>query len=513
MKGDGGIGACLFPISQSPHLPKFVLPHLPNEFFVDRKIRILVAENDSAFVRMLDDSLEESTSLYDIERVSSGEKCLQMLRKEKFDILLLDHTLSDGPGLDWLRRFNALGVGIPTIFVTAKGDPRLAMEAMKEGIFDYINRSAECAKAFPFVVHRAEEGHSLMLGQLETLVEKGLERVRLKKEVEWLRAQYRERFPSGGFIAVSRKMKEVLSLAEKLAQSSDTTVLVEGETGTGKELLAEYIHFLSSRFPFPFIPVNCGVIPKDLFESELFGYEKGAFTGAAEKGKVGQFEAAEKGTLFLDEVGELSPSAQVKILRVLEEKEYFKVGGIEKKKTGVRIIAATNKIMDSEVRKGTFRDDLYFRLNVVKLSIPPLRERREDIFALCRFFVDRFNTQFKKGFMQISRQAEEKILTYPWPGNIRELRNAVERIVLLEKGDVILGKHLSFLGEKEGSQRERGRFKPPIPPGGIILDEVEKAYITEALKMKKRNKIQAAKILGISRSALLYRMGKYGIED
>ena len=308
-------------------------------------------------------------------------------------------------------------------------------------------------------------------------------------------------------------MKELLGLAVELAWSSDTTVLIEGETGTGKELLAEYIHFLSPRSPFPFLPVNCGAIPKDLFESELFGYEKGAFTGAVEKGKVGQFEAAEKGTLFLDEVGELSPSAQVKILRVLEEKEYFKVGGIEKKKADVRIIAATNKILESEVKKGNFRDDLYFRLNVVKLSIPPLRDRREDILPLFRFFVDRYNAQFKKGFIQISREAEEKILTYPWPGNIRELRNAVERVVLLEKGEVILGKHLSFLGEKEGSQRERGHFKPSIPPGGIVLDDVEKAYITEALKMKKGNKIQAAKILGISRSALLYRMGKYGIKD
>jgi len=308
-------------------------------------------------------------------------------------------------------------------------------------------------------------------------------------------------------------MKELLGLAVELAWSSDTTVLIEGETGTGKELLAEYIHFLSPRSPFPFLPVNCGAIPKDLFESELFGYEKGAFTGAVEKGKVGQFEAAEKGTLFLDEVGELSPSAQVKILRVLEEKEYFKVGGIEKKKADVRIIAATNKILESEVKKGNFRDDLYFRLNVVKLSIPPLRDRREDILPLFRFFVDRYNAQFKKRFVQISREAEEKILPYPWPGNIREVRNAVERVVLLEKGDMILGKHLSFLGEKEGSQRERGRFTPSIPPGGIVLDDVEKAYITEALRMKKGNKIQAAKILGISRSALLYRMGKYGIKD
>jgi transcriptional regulator with PAS, ATPase and Fis domain len=306
-------------------------------------------------------------------------------------------------------------------------------------------------------------------------------------------------------------MREVLELAEKVAQGSETTVLIEGETGTGKELLAEYIHFLSPRSSFPFIAINCGAIPKDLLESEFFGYEKGAFTGALEKGKMGKVEAAEKGTLFLDEVGELSPSAQVKVLRVLEEKEYFKVGGVDKKKADVRIVAATNKDLESEVKKGNFRNDLYFRLNVVRLQIPPLRQRKEDILPLVRFFVDRFNEQFKKGFVQISKEAEEKILSYPWLGNIRELRNAVERIILLEKGDTILGKHLSFLGNG-GGEKEDLQFKPFIPSQGVVLEDVEKEYILEALRMKKGNKIQAAKLLGISRSALLYRMQKYGIK-
>jgi transcriptional regulator with PAS, ATPase and Fis domain len=348
---------------------------------------------------------------------------------------------------------------------------------------------------------------------MEDLIKKGLERVRLKKEVEWLRAQYQEKFRSGGIIGVSQKMKDLLELAEKLAQGSETTVLIEGETGTGKELLAEYIHFLSPRSSFPFIPINCGAIPKDLFESELFGYEKGAFTGALEKGKMGKVEAAEKGTLFLDEVGELSPSAQVKVLRVLEEKEYFKLGGVDQRKADVRIIAATNKDLESEVKKGNFRDDLYFRLNVVKLHIPPLRERKEDILPLFRFFVHRFNEQFKKSFVETSQEAEECIVSYPWLGNVRELRNTAERIVLLEKGDTILGKHLSFLTGREGPSDETARFKPFIPPQGIILDKVEKEYILEALRMKKGNKSEAAKMLGVSRSALIYRMEKYGIEN
>jgi two-component system response regulator AtoC len=369
----------------------------------------------------------------------------------------------------------------------------MAVNSMKIGAFDFLVKPFE-------------------LDQVEDLIKKGLDRVRLKKEVEWLRAQYQEKFRSGGIIGVSRETKEVLGLAEKVAQGSETTVLIEGETGTGKELLAEYIHFLSPRSSFPFIPINCGAIPKDLFESELFGYEKGAFTGALEKGKMGRAEAAEKGTLFLDEVGELPPSAQVKVLRVLDEKEYFKVGGVEKKKADVRIIAATNRDLGSEVRKGNFRDDLYFRLNVIRLHIPPLRDRKEDILPLFQFFLERFNEQFKKGFVQISEEAKEFILNYPWLGNIRELRNTVERIVLLEKGDVIFGKHLSFLSVKEGPQPEVGPFKAVIPSRGIMLENVEKEYILEALKIKKGNKIQAAKMLGISRSALLYRMGKYGIK-
>jgi DNA-binding NtrC family response regulator len=378
--------------------------------------------------------------------------------------------------------------------MTAQGSIDLAVNSMKMGAFDFLVKPFE-------------------LDQVEALIKKGLERIRLKKEVEWLRAQYQEKFRSGGIIGVSQKMKGVMGLAEKVAQGSETTVLIEGETGTGKELLAEYIHFLSPRSSFPFIPINCGAIPKDLFESELFGYEKGAFTGALEKGKIGKVEAAEKGTLFLDEVGELSPSAQVKVLRVLEEKEYFRVGGVEKKKADVRIIAATNKDLESEVKKGNFRDDLYFRLNVVKMKIPPLRERKEDILPLFRFFIERFNGQFKKGFVQISQEAEERILSYPWLGNIREVRNAVERIILLEKGDTIRGKHLSFLGEGEGQREEGFQYKPSIPSQGIVLDEVEKQYILEALRMKKGNKIQAAKLLGISRSALLYRMQKYGIKS
>jgi DNA-binding NtrC family response regulator len=456
------------------------------------RFKILVIDDEP----ILRDSLEIAlkTSGYEVLTAPTGEEGLERFQKENPDLVLLDHWLPGINGDEVLRRIKEEDPEAPIIIMTAQGSIEMAVNLMKMGAFDFLVKPFE-------------------LDHVEDLIKKALERVRLKKEVEWLRAQYEQRFHSGGVIGVSQKMKDLLELAKKLAPGSETTVLIEGETGTGKELLAEYIHFLSPRSSFPFVPINCGAIPKDLFESELFGYERGAFTGALEKGKAGKVEAAGKGTLFLDEVGELPPTAQVKVLRVLEEKEYFKVGGVEKKKADVRIIAATNKDLECEVKKGNFRDDLYFRLNVVKLQIPPLRERKGDILPLFRFFVSRFNEQFKKEFLQISKEAEETILSYSWAGNIRELRNAVERIVLLEKGDTILGKHLSFLTEKEGSSEETTRFQPFIPPRGIILDQVEKEYILEALSIKKGNKSEAAKILGISRSALLYRMEKYGIKN
>lgn len=451
------------------------------------QFKILVVDDEPILRGSLEVALRSSG--YDVVTARTGEEGLERFKNESPDLILLDQWLPGINGDEVLRRVKEEAPDIPVIIMTAQGSIEMAVNSMKMGAFDFLIKPFE-------------------LDQVEELIKKGLEKIRLKKEVEWLRTQYQEKFRSGGIIGVSQKMREVSELAEKVAQGSETTVLLEGETGTGKELLAEYIHFLSPRSSFPFIPINCGAIPKDLFESELFGYEKGSFTGALEKGKIGKVEAAEKGTLFLDEVGELSPSAQVKVLRVLEEKEYFRVGGVEKRKANVRIIAATNKDLEGEIKRGNFREDLYFRLNVVKLTIPPLRERKEDILPLFKFFMNHFNEQFKKGFFHISPEAKEIILSYPWFGNIRELRNVVERIILLEKGDQIDQKHLAFLSKRE----DKVEFKPVIPAQGVILEEVEKNYIIEALRMKKGNKMQAAKLLGISRSALLYRMEKYGIK-
>ena len=453
--------------------------------------RILVIDDEPTLRESLQIAL--TASGYELKTARTGEEGLELFARESPDLVLLDHWLPGINGDQVLQRIKDANPEIPVIIMTAQGSVDLAVQSMKMGAFDFLVKPFE-------------------LDQIEALVQKGLERTRLKKELEWLRARYREKFRSGGIIGASPKMKGVLLLAEKLAASSDTTVLIEGETGTGKELLAEYLHSLSPRASFPFVPVNCGAFPQELLESELFGYERGAFTGASEKGKVGRIESAEKGTLFLDEVGELPPPAQVKILRVLEEKEYFKLGSVEKKKADVRFIAATNKDLEAGVKNGKFRDDLFFRLNVVRMRVPPLRERQEDVLALFHFFMARFNEQFRKGFLRISPGAEERLLSHPWPGNVRELRNAVERILLLERGDTIQEKHLPFLGARE-EEKPDFQARPVIPPQGVILDEVMKEYIVEALKMKKGNKIQAAKLLGISRSALLYRMEKYGMKD
>ncbi len=450
------------------------------------KFKILIIDDEPILRQSLEVALRASG--YEVFSSHTGEEGLEIFEKEDPDLVLLDHWLPGINGNEVLLRIKEKSPQLPVIIMTAQGSIEIAVNSMKSGAFDFIVK--------PFD-----------LAQIERVIERGIEQIRLKKEVQWLRAQYQERFRQGGIIGVSQKMKDVIELAEKVAKSPDTTILIEGETGTGKELLAEYIHFLSPRSQYPFVTINCGAIPKDLIESELFGYEKGAFTGAAERGKIGKIESADKGTIFLDEVGELSPSAQVKILRILEEKEYYKVGSVEKKKADIRIISATNKNLEAEVNRGNFREDLYFRLNVIKIYIPPLRERKDDILPLFKFFMNRFNEQFKKNFIHISQNAELMILSYSWPGNVRELRNAVERIVLLENGDTITENHLNFLKEKE----ERFEFKPILPPYGVILEDIEKKYIIEALKIKKGNKLQAAKMLGISRSALLYRMAKYGL--
>jgi len=307
-------------------------------------------------------------------------------------------------------------------------------------------------------------------------------------------------------------MKLALRLADTIARSYDTTVLIEGKTGTGKEVIARLIHHRSDRFDKPFVSINCGAISKDLVESELFGYEKGTFTGGLQEGKKGKFEAANGGTVLLDEISELLPAAQVKLLTFLEEKAFYPVGGAEKRHVDVRIIAATNKSLEEGIREGTFREDLYYRLNVARITIPPLRERHEDIEALTVFFMDKFNQRFRKNFQGVSDEARRLLADHPWTGNVRELRNAIERVMLMEDAPEITRKHLEFLS---ASAPLAGAEESPawrIPPAGLNLDEMNRDLIIQALERCGGNRTKAAKLLGMSRPTMIYRIEKYGIQ-
>lgn len=337
-------------------------------------------------------------------------------------------------------------------------------------------------------------------------------------------------------IGESRKMKEAVQSALKVAKSRDTTVLIEGETGTGKELIARIIHDNSGRAARPYVCLNCGAVNRDLVESEFFGYEKGTFTGGLQDGKKGKFELADGGTVLLDEISELVPSAQVKLLRFLEEREFYPVGGTETKRVDVRIVALTNKSLEDEIKKGTFREDLFYRLNVVKISLPSLRSRREDILSIALFYMNIFNRKFGKSFRGFSRDASDALVNFSWPGNVRELKNVIERVIVMEDDRIIKPQHLAFLEhQRSSSDAAAGKGAEPavsrlmkeafehskqkenpgmeIPASGISLDELNKRLILHALHITKGNRAQAAKLLGISRAAAIYRIQKYGLEN
>jgi len=338
--------------------------------------------------------------------------------------------------------------------------------------------------------------------------------------------------PKVVMIGKSQGIQQAIRLASKAAKSPDTTVLIEGETGTGKELIAKIIHEYSSRAGKPYVCINCGAITKELVESELFGYEKGTFTGGLHDGKKGKFEIAHGGSILLDEISEIIPTTQVKLLRVIEEREFYPVGGTVGKKVDVRIIAATNRSLEVGIQEGSFRKDLYFRLNVVKIQLPALRDRKLDIIPLASFFMNTFNNKFGKAFNGISNGAEDILVRYPWPGNVRELRNVIERIMLLEDGKVIQPCHLDFLSlqsstvcqpayiEKEfhipdlkkhtfAYSKQKPDAGVEISTPGITLDEMNKQVIIHALQLAGGNRSKAARMLGISRATAVYRINKY----
>src|SRR5215213_10784864 len=411
--------------------------------------RILIADDHDALRRGLRRGLTEAG--HEVDEASNGNAAIERLHETSFDIVLSDLKMGGSDGMDVLRTTRAMHPTTAVILMTAFGTVNTAVEAMKIGAFDYVQK--------PFEIE-----------EMELKVNKAIEHRRLKNEVEYLRHTQGDIYDFDRIVGASGALQSVLAIVKKVAKSN-TTVLVRGETGTGKELIAGATHHNSLRAGRNFVKVNCAALQENLLESELFGHEKGAFTGA-DKQRIGRFEQADGGTLFLDEVGDMSPNTQAKILRVLQEHEFERLGGTRTLKVDVRLIAATNRDLSAMVAAGQFREDLYYRLNVVTIEMPPLRERKEDIGALAGFFIRRFAGELKKKMQGLDADALKLLMRYHWPGNIRELENAIERAMLLAEGTQIAVNDLRLGDSVSASSPRDGSSIVKIPPTGIPLEEV-----------------------------------------
>ncbi len=450
--------------------------------------RILVVDDEKMITASLKQGLEKEG--YDVLVASSGEEGLEHFRVESPDIALLDINLPRMDGikvLDAIKKFDKDAI---VIMITAYGGVDSAVRAMKLGAYDYIEKPFDLAR-------------------LNIVLKKALETATLKREVRQLRGEQQEKYSFDNIIGESDVIRKVASVARKIAESDATTILIHGESGTGKDLLAKVIHFNSSRADKAFIEITCTALPETLIESELFGYEKGAFTDA-KTAKKGLVELADGGTIYLDEIGDMKPSTQAKLLRVIEEKTFKRIGGLRDIKVDVRVIAATNKNLEDAVKGGDFREDLYYRLKVIPIYMPPLSERREDIILLIKYFINVFSRELKKNPKELSADAKKILADYSWPGNIRELKNVIERVFILEEGDAILPEHLPkdiSITAARGDERNKSTFA--LPYEGISLENVEKDFIRQALQISSGNQTKAAKLLGLSRDALRYRMQKF----
>ncbi len=444
--------------------------------------KILIADDEPNMIWALKKALSKEE--YEIISADNGEEAVDSLIEDP-DLIIMDLKMPKMNGLEALRKIKEINPKIPVIMITAHGTTDTAVEAMKIGALDYISK--------PFDID-----------ELKVVIKKALEYKSLNDEINYLRERLDE--SSSKIVFKSRSMEEVLKLVYKVAPT-DATVLILGESGTGKELIADEIHRLSKKNKGPLIKMNCGAFAESLLESELFGYEKGAFTGAVSK-KKGKFELAEGGTVFLDEIGEISEAMQVKLLRVLQEKEFERVGGETTIKGDFRIIAATNKDLKEMVDDNKFREDLYYRLNVVPIKISPLRERKDDIPLLIDYSIDKFSSQMGKNRFRISNEALDLMMKYDWPGNIRELQNIVERCVILASGQEII---VDLLPNEIRNRNNLINSNIILPEEGLSLEEVEKNLIVQALERTDQNQTNAAKLLGITRHTLIYRMEKYNI--
>jgi len=447
---------------------------------------ILIIEDEAKMRRLLELNLSDDG----FKTLSAGdaESGLKLLASEPVHLALTDLKLPGMSGLEFLEAAKQQNPALPVVVMTAFGSVETAVEAMKAGASDYVLK--------PF-----------SLAEIRLVVHKELDNSRLREENRSLREALGQKYSHPNIVAVSPKMQEVLATVERVAPTN-STVLLGGESGVGKDLIARAIHEKSRRSSGPFIKINSTAIPENLLESELFGYEKGAFTGAATS-KPGKFELADKGTLFLDEIGDVPAATQVKLLRVLQEREFERLGGTRTIKVDVRLLAATNRDLRAALEEGTFREDLYYRLNVVPIDIPPLREHKEDVPGLANLFLSRFAKDSGKAITAISPAAMQLLTSHYWPGNVRELQNVIERACALAAGSQLEAADIQLDSPRNRAGTAADRFLPD----GMTLDQWEDEMIREAIKRASGNKSQAARLLGLSRNALRYRLSKIGIDD
>lgn len=461
---------------------------------VMKRKRILIAEDEAKMRRVLELNLRDR---YELDFAVNGQEAVVLIQEKPIDLVLTDMKMPVKDGISLLHDAKRMRPGLPVILLTAYGSVESAVKAMKEGAYDYIVKP-------------------LKMDEIEMVIDKALAHADLVRENRYLRAELKRSYGLDSIISVNPKVLEILDLVRQIADSK-ATVLLEGESGTGKELVARALHSSSQRASGPFVAVNCSAIPRELLESELFGYDKGAFTGAARM-KIGSFEMANDGTLFLDEIGEMPKELQAKILRALEGYQFMRVGGVESIEVDTRVVTATNKSLREAVRAGTFREDLYYRLNVVTLRLPPLRERKEDIPLLVRHFVQKHHEESKGPAFEVSEEALSVLQRYDWPGNVRELENCVVRAMVLAKSQVI---QVDDLPSEIGAGREG------IPQGDLptwedlkgakraardrITEEIERTFIEEGLRRNMGNVSRSAQAMGIDRRQLQNMIRKYGI--
>ena len=447
--------------------------------------KILIVDDETAHCQMLEAVLK--VEKYATQRAQDGQSAIEAVKERFYDLILMDIRMNRVGGIEALEKIKEISPDIPIIMMTAYGSVDTAVQAMRSGAYDYLTKPLD-------------------IDELKILVAKALRHHQLEKENIFLKEQLGSRFDFSNIIGRSRAMKELLETVAMVAPS-EATVLILGESGTGKELIANAIHQNSPRSSYPLIKVNCAALPETLLESELFGHEKGAFTGAVSR-RQGRFHLAHKGSILLDEIAEMSMATQSKILRVLQEREFEPIGSSETVKVDTRIITATNKNLEEEVRANRFREDLYYRINVVNLNVPSLRDRREDIPLLVDFFLKRYAKKNHRNLKGFTPKAMDLLMRYDWPGNIRELENVVERSVIMMRGDFITPDE--FPGVLKSLDPEYEQISAEML-SGKSLKEMEKAMIMRTLQETDGNRTRAAEILGISRRSLQLKLKEYGV--